>query len=139
MCLTRTLAAAARVAVVALVVTACAAMTHDAAPTASLTTMIPGWERYFAIEWTAVPEPGGLRRLDGYVFNRYGEYAADVRLLIQGLDTSGAVMDQRVVWGPTGVGGFGRSYFDVRHLPAADQYRVSVWDFRLIQGASLLR
>jgi hypothetical protein len=139
MCLTRTLAAAARVAVVALVVTACAAMTHDAAPTASLTTMIPGWERYFAIEWTAVPEPGGLRRLDGYVFNRYGEYAADVRLLIQGLDTSGAVVDQRVVWGPTGVGGFGRSYFDVRHLPAADQYRVSVWDFRLIQGASLLR
>jgi hypothetical protein len=131
--------AAARAAVVALVVTACAAATHEAAPTSSLTTLIPGWERYFSVEWTAAPEPGGQRRLDGYVYNRYGEYAADVRLLIQALDASGAVVDQRVVWGPPGVGGFGRAYFDVRHLPAADHYRVSVWDFRLIQGASLLR
>ena len=137
--LTRAFAAAARVAVVALVVTACGVTTYDAASTASLTTLIPGWERYFAVEWTAAPEPGGLRRLDGYVFNRYGEYAADVRLLVQALDASGAVVDQRVVWGPTGVGGFGRAYFNARHLPAADHYRVSVWDYRLIQGASLLR
>jgi hypothetical protein len=123
----------------ALVVAGCAVTTHDPGSTPSLTTLIPGWERYFAVEWTAAPERGGLRRLDGYVYNRYGEYAADVRLLIQALDASGAVVDQRVVWGPTGVGGFGRAYFDVRHLPAADHYRVSVWDFRLIQGASLLR
>jgi hypothetical protein len=137
--LTRTFGAVARVAMAALVVTACATATHEAAPTASLTTLIPGWERYFEVDWTAAPEPGGLRRLDGYVYNRYGEYAADVRLLIQALDASGAIVDQRVVWGPTGVGGFGRAYFDVRHLPEADHYRVSVWDFRLIQGASLLR
>jgi hypothetical protein len=137
--LTRTVVAVARVAAVALVVTGCAVATYDAGSTASLTTLIPGWERYFAVEWTATPEPGGSRRLDGYIFNRYGEYAADVRLLVQALDASGAVVDQRVVWGPTGVGGFGRAYFDVRHLPAADHYRVSVWDYRLIQGASLLR
>jgi hypothetical protein len=43
------------------------------------------------------------------------------------------------VWGPAGVGGFGRAYFNVRNLPAADHYLVSVWDYRLIQGASLLR
>lgn len=127
------------VTLLATLATGCAVATYDAGSTASLTTLIPGWERYFAIEWAATPEPGGSRRLDGYIFNRYGEYAADVRLLVQALDTSGAVVDQRVVWGPTGVGGFGRAYFNVRNLPAADHYRVSVWDYRLIQGASLLR
>ena len=130
------------VAVMALTATlaaGCAITTHDMGSTTSLTTLIPGWERYFAVEWSAAPEPGGVRRLDGYIFNRYGEYAADVRLLVQALDASGKVVDQRVVWGPVGVGGFGRAYFNVRNLPAADQYRVSVWDYRLIQGASLLR
>src|SRR5919108_3154701 len=128
-----------RAGLLAVVLAACGLTTYSPLDSAATTTLIPGWERYFTVEWTAGPEHGGVRRLDGYVYNRYGEYAADVRLLVQSLDASGAVVDQRVVWGPTGVGGFGRAYFDIRHLPAADHYRVSVWDFRLIQGASLLR
>jgi hypothetical protein len=129
---------AVRIGCVALALTACAGTAQYAAPSASMTSLIPGWERYFTVEWSVEPERGGLRRLDGYVFNRYGEYAAEVRLLVQALDASGAIVDQRVVWGPPGVGGFGRAYFNVRNVPTADHYRVSVWDYRLIQGASLL-
>jgi hypothetical protein len=137
--LRRKLVPGAVMALTAILAAGCVVTTRDTVSTASLTTLIPGWERYFAVEWSAAPEAGGVRRLDGYIFNRYGEYAADVRLLVQVLDASGKVVDQRVVWGPPGVGGFGRAYFNVRNLPAADHYRVSVWDYRLIQGASLLR
>jgi hypothetical protein len=122
----------------AVALTACGLPTYQPIDSTAMTTLLPGWERYFTVDWTAGPEHGGVRRLDGYVYNRYGEYAADVRLLVQSLDASGRIVSQRVVWGPTGVGGFGRSYFDVRNLPAADHYQVSVWDYRLIQAAGLL-
>jgi hypothetical protein len=58
---------------------------------------------------------------------------------VQALDASGTVIDQRIAWGPTGVGGFGRAYFDVRNLPAADHYQVFVWDYRRIESANLIR
>jgi hypothetical protein len=108
-------------------------------PFGSATTLIPGWERFFTLRWTAEPEHGGSRRLDGYVYSRYGEYAADMRLLVQARDASDAVVDQRIVWVPAGVGGFGRAYFDAGHLPAADHYQVFVWDYRLIQAAGVMR
>src|SRR5438093_13591415 len=84
--------------------------TYSPIDSTATTTLIPGWERYFTVEWTAGPEHGGVRRIDGYVYNRYGEYAADVRLLVQSLDASGNVVGQRVVWGPTGVGGESSAY-----------------------------
>jgi len=129
-----------RVGLVAVVLAGCAGFTMEyPKPHGSETTLMPGWERYFALQWTAEPERGASRRLDGYVVNRYGEYAADLRLLVQALDASGAVVDQRIVWVSSGVGGFGRTYFDVRSLPAADHYQVFVWDYRLIQSAGLMR
>jgi hypothetical protein len=122
-------------ALMAGVLTGCGLATHYPVPQGALTTMIPGWERFFTIDWTAEPAHGDSRSLDGYVYNQYGNYAADMRLLVQTLDASGNVVDQRVVWGPTGVGGFGRAYFNAPHVPVSDHYRVSVWDYRLIQGA----
>jgi hypothetical protein len=105
-----------------------------------MTTLIPGWDRHFTLQWTVEPERDGGRRIDGYVYSRYGEYAADMRLLVQALDASDRVVGQRVAWLPGGgVGGFGRAYFDVRHLPASDHYQVFVWDYRIIQAAGLIR
>ncbi len=127
-----------RVGLIAVVLTACGLSTHYPIPSGPMTTLIPGWERHFMLEWTVEPEHGGSRRLDGYIFNRYGEYAADVRLLVQALDASGVVVDQRIVWGPTGVGGFGRAYFDIHHLPASDHYQVFVWDYRHIESAAVM-
>ena len=136
----RSISAVVRVGLVAVVLAGCAAVTMEyPKPYGSMTTLIPGWERYFTLQWTAEPEHRGSRRLDGYVYSRYGEYAADVRLLVQARDASDAIVDQRIVWIPAGVGGFGRAYFDAGHLPPADHYQVFVWDYRLIQGAALMR
>src|SRR5437773_12252669 len=112
-----------RVGLIAVVLTACGLSTHYPIPSGPMTTLIPGWERHFMIEWTVEPEHGGSRRLDGYIFHRHGEYAADVRLLVQALDAPGVVVDQRTVWGPTGVGGVGRADFYIRHLPSAHPSR----------------
>src|SRR5437762_11187783 len=108
-----------RVGLIAVVLTACGLSTHYPIPSGPMTTLIPGWERHFMLEWTVEPEHGGSRRVDGYIFNRYGEYAADVRLLVQAPEHSGVVGDQRIVWGPTGAGGLGRADLDSRRLPAA--------------------
>jgi hypothetical protein len=131
--------ALARVGLIAVVLTACGISTHYPIPPGATTTLVPGWERHFTLQWTVESEHGGSRRLDGYVYNRYGQYAASVRLLVQALDASGAVVDQRIVWGPDGVGGFGRAYFDVRHLSAADHYQVFVWDYQFIESAAVIR
>src|SRR5262249_54416796 len=45
----------------------------------------------------------------------------------QAVDSTGAVLGQRIAYVPGGVGGFGRAYFIVPGLPIADSYRVSVW------------
>src|SRR5438093_6873877 len=91
-----------RVGLIAVVLTACGLTTHYPAPSGPMTTLIPGWERFFTIQWTVEPEREGSRRLDGYVYHHYGEYAADLRLLVQSLDASGRVVDQRIIWVPGG-------------------------------------
>jgi len=127
----RWISGGARVGLLALVLSGYAPGAHAAVPSGSITTLMPGWERFFTIQWTVSSERAGSRELDGYVANQYGHYAREMRLLVRSLDASGAVIDQRIVWMPTGVGGFGRAYFDVRHLPAADHYRVDVWDYSI--------
>jgi hypothetical protein len=98
------------------------------------TTLMAGWEQHFTLEWAADQGQNGARRVSGYVYNRHGEYALDLRLLAQALDPSGAVIGQRIAWVPGGVGGSGRAYFEVPNLPPANSYRVSVWDYTWAQG-----
>ena len=131
--------ATARVGAIVMILTGCGLTAHYPVPSGSMTTLMPGWEQFFSLEWTVGAEREGSRQLDGYILNRYGEYATDIRLLVQSLDASGHVLDQRIVWVPAGAGGFGRAYFDVRHLPASDHYQVFVWDYRIIQAAGLIR
>ena len=93
-----------------------------------------GWEQNFTLEWAADQGQSGARRVSGYVCNRHGEYALDLRVLAQALDPAGAVIGQRIAFVPGGVGGSGRAYFEVPNLPAASSYRVSVWDYTWVQG-----
>jgi hypothetical protein len=102
-------------------------------PSASMTTAIQGWERYFRLEWTAQEKPAG-REIDGYVYNTYGAPAANVQVLAQALDASGNVSGQELAWVPGIVPGLNRAYFRVAGLPAADHYRVSVWAFDWVQS-----
>jgi len=103
-------------------------------PSESTTTLTEGWQHWFKLEWSTEPEAGGEARIRGYITNEYGEAAEPLRLLGQALDKSGAVVGQRIAWVPQGVGGYERAYFEIRHLPAADHYRVSVWDYSRLQA-----
>jgi hypothetical protein len=101
--------AVVQVGLIPLAIAACGLAAQYPIPSGPETTLAPGWERDFTPSWTVEPDRDGTRQLDGYVYNRYGVYAADVRLLVEARDASGAVLSRRIVWGPNGVGGFGRS------------------------------
>jgi hypothetical protein len=45
-----------------------------------------GLGAFFTLQWTVEPERDGSRRLEGYVETQYGEYATDLRLLVQAVD-----------------------------------------------------
>jgi hypothetical protein len=117
---------------VMLIVARCA--TAEITPSATVTTLMPGSERFFRINWDVRPERGDSRRLSGYVENTYGEAAGRVQLLGQALDTSGAVVGQRLEWVHGTIPGFGRVYYVIPGMPVAENYRVTVWAFERIQG-----
>jgi hypothetical protein len=77
---------------------------------------------------------GESRRLSGYVENTYGEAAAKVQLLGQALSQSGDVVGQRLQWVHGAIPGFGRVYYEIPGMPAADHYRVTVWSYERIQA-----
>ena len=109
--------------------------TPDTTPSATVTTLMPGSERFFRINWEVTPERGdATRRLSGYVENTYGEGVDRVQLLGQALDASGAVVGQRLQWVLGAIPGFGRAYYEIPGLPPAEHYRVTVWAFDRIQG-----
>jgi hypothetical protein len=100
----------------------------------SVTTLTEGWERRFRLEWTVDAPSGPTRKLSGYITSELSGHAESVRLLVQALDDKGGVVERRVWAIPGGVGGGQRAYFEVPDLPAAHEYRVSVWDYSLTQS-----
>ena len=135
----RSIVAVARLGLIAVAVTACGTASSYLTPSGSTTTLMAGWEYRFKLEWSVDPEPDGNRRIRGYIASQYGERAEAVRVLGQALDASGAVVGPRIAYVPGGVPGFARVYFEIPHLPPADHYRVSVWDYTLNQSPSLIR
>ncbi len=102
-------------------------------PSASVVSTVPSWENWFAVDSRAVLGVAGTASIEGYVYNKYGRGATDVRLLAQALDASGQVIDQRLQWLPGGIPQLGRAYFAITDLPAAPAYRVSVWSWDFVQ------
>ncbi|TMI96884.1 MAG: hypothetical protein E6H01_13595 [Bacillati bacterium ANGP1] len=119
----RSILSAALLGLAALGSSACgSAMSAAITPSESTTTLMQGWEHWFKLEWSTDRGPDGEARIRGYITNEYGEAAEPLRLLGQALDKSGTVVGQRIVW------------VEIRHLPAADHYRVSVWDYSRLQA-----
>jgi len=112
---------------------ACGNDSDSLKPSASVTTLMAGWEKHFLLEWTTEPRAGGVQ-LQGTVTSRHGARAEPMRLLAQALDASGAVVGQQIARLPGGVGGFQRASFEFSDLPKADRYRVSVWDYTFEQS-----
>jgi len=100
---------------------------------ARYTPLVVGWERFFTITSETV-QSGGRARVAGTVINESGFAAQRVQLLVEGLDASGQVISQSVVWLGHGVGPGGRGYFDVPAPPGV-RHRVSVFAFDWVQTA----
>ena len=127
----RSLFALARSGLIAVGVTACATGGDQLAPSASFTTLMPGWESKFSVEWKVTPQ-GGAQLLFGRVSSHYGQYADPVWLLGQALDASENVVGQRVERVPGGVPGFNSTYYEINRMAAADHYKVTVWAYSFI-------
>lgn len=120
-----------------IVATTSACASAGAAPPSGATrynTLMAGWEHHFKIDWTAAEQGPNARQVSGYVYNQNGEFATNLRVLAQAIDSAGNLVGQRIGYVPGGVGGFGRAYFVVSNLPVADNYRVSVWDYTWFQA-----
>jgi hypothetical protein len=99
-------------------------------PSATVTTLAPDADRWFNISLEPTPERDGAHvRLRGYLGNTYGEPVGRVQLLGQALDSSGGVVDQKIVRVPFAVPAFDRVYYEIPNLLAASQYRVTVWAY----------
>lgn len=110
---------------------ACGVAGSRLTPSATTTTLMIGWEHWFKLDWTVEADPNNARRIRGYVSSQHGQYVESLRILALALDPSGAVVGERITWVPGGVGGLGRAYFEIAQLPAAAQYRVTVWDYSI--------
>src|SRR2546422_3797541 len=126
-----TLRVALLVSLIATVGAACAGSGANPPMTMTATTLMLGWEQHFTLEWAADQGRNGARRVSGYVYNRHGGYALDLRPLAQAPDSSGAVIGQRIAGVPGGVGGSRRGYFEGSKLPPAHSYPVSVLGYTL--------
>jgi hypothetical protein len=109
-------------------------VTTETQPSAAVTTLAPGAQRWFGVAWTAEPGRDGERRLRGYVENGFDEAVDKVQLLAQALDASGNVIEQRLQWVSGAIAARGHVYFDIPKLPPAAQYRVSVWAYEKLKG-----
>jgi hypothetical protein len=132
--LSASMLALVRLGLVAVAITACATGGDQLTPSASLTTLMPGWESKFSVEWKVTPVQDGSRLLFGRVTSRYGEYAEPMMVLGQALDASENVVGQRVARVLGGVPGFNSTYFEINRMAAADHYKVTVWTYTFIEG-----
>jgi hypothetical protein len=135
----RSIAALARFGLIALAVTACATGGDGLAPSASFTTLMPGWESKFSVDWKVTPAPDGSQLIFGRVTSRYGQYAEPFLLLGQSLDPSENVVSQRVERVPGGVPGFNSTYYEISRMAAAEHYRVTVWAYSLVEQRGVVQ
>ena len=86
----------------------------------------------FRIEWELTPK----RTIEGRVYNEYQSPVTRVRLLVEALDASDRVVDRKFgdVFGD--IGPLSDRYFEVRALPAADHYRLSVESYSVLGDTS---
>lgn len=88
-----------------------------------------GIDSRIRLDWEAGTRRGGKPVIQGYVYNDYGRPAADVHLLVETLDASGAVI-ARTIGFVRGVVHFNdRAYFEVPLKATGASYRVTVTSF----------
>lgn len=128
-----------QIGLLAVVVSACATAANPLTSATEFDTLVPGWESKFSIAFKSQPAKDGTNLVYGRIYSRYGEYASRFRVLGLAVDQSGKVIAQRVAPVPGGVPGFTEVYFEIDHLVAAASYRVTVWDYTVIEARGNLQ
>ena len=125
-----------RVLVVAILLVA-ASLTPSAwaPPTdgAPLTPLVIGWEQYFKLTWT-VEERKGKPVVIGKIYNNWGFPAANMRLLVDELDASGQIVDQKLGWLGFMLTPGTTAPFEIPVAHSTPNHRVSVFAFDWVQA-----
>src|SRR5262245_24125214 len=92
-------------------------------------------DQFFRIQYSTTSRGSQQSEISGYVYNDYGEAAANVQLEITELDEDGhpIASETRPVAGL--VPAEGRAYFDVR-MPRSASYRITVRGFDFLEEGS---
>jgi hypothetical protein len=113
----------------ALVLVLAASLTVGAlgAPGPAAAASVPsGIDARILLDWEAGVSRRGRPVIRGYVINQHGRPAADVRLLVESLDASGAVVARAIGFVPGLVQFNDRAYFEVPLRTPGASYRVTV-------------
>ncbi|HEU5322186.1 MAG TPA: FxLYD domain-containing protein [Methylomirabilota bacterium] len=89
-----------------------------------------GADRYFAVRWERDARGPAIR---GSVDNEWGVPARDVRVVVDGLDGAGGVVEQRVGYVQGQLTPGARGWFQVPVTGRAADYRVRVLSWEWIQ------
>lgn len=93
---------------------------------------VVGWEQIFRLEWD-VEERRDPPVISGYLANDSPYTVTAVQLLVEGLDETGSVVDQRLSWVPGILAPFSRHYFEAPAPGAYPQHRVRVFAFDRVE------
>jgi hypothetical protein len=104
---------------------------------AELKPLMAGWEQYFTVTWEPV-QVKGKPVLQGYVSNTSSYDVRNIRILVETLDTAGAMTSQRVAYVPGEMNGATRLFFEVPVAPAPT-YRVRVFSYDRMEFPSIMR
>ena len=97
-----------------------------------LRPLVVGWEQYFTIDWRAGVN-GGRPVVYGRIYNHWGVAAANVRLLVEGLDDKGVIVSQTIGWLAMQSTPGTTAPFEVPVDGAVPSYKVSVFAFDWVQ------
>ena len=93
-----------------------------AEPQAPASSREPG----LRIEWTAEPTRGPWQRVCGYIYNNTPVSPREIRLLVEGRDTSDRIMDSRIAHVLGYIAPWGRTYFCSTAAAGAARYSVTL-------------
>ena len=105
---------------------------------ALLQPLVGGWERYFQLEWQH-EDRAGHPVVYGKIFNNGGFSARNIRLLTEGLDAQGNVLEQKVTWLGFEVTPGTTAPFEVSLSQSAPTYRVAVFAYDWVQRRKRIR
>jgi len=125
--------------VITVAVSACAIIGNPLTDPTEFDSLAPGWQSKFSVDWKVEPSRDGTSRVYGRITSHWGQYATPFRVLGMAVDSSGKVVAQRIEWVQGGVPGFASVYFEIDHLPAAPSYRVTVWDYTILEAPSAIQ